>query len=70
MAERAGLENRISRKRDGGSNPSLSENLARDPRGGQKAEKIVQLGVDTYMPLPVSSLTVEEDSTKKNGQTI
>ena len=25
MAERAGLENRIPRKRDGGSNPSLSE---------------------------------------------
>ena len=25
MAERAGLENRILRKRDGGSNPSLSE---------------------------------------------
>ena len=39
VAERAGLENRISRKRDGGSNPSLSENLGREPRGGQKAEK-------------------------------
>ena len=28
MAERAGLENRILRKRDGGSNPSLSETPA------------------------------------------
>ena len=41
---------------------------AGNPEGGKKLKKIVQLGVDTYMPLPVSSLTVEEDSTKKTDR--